>query len=204
VNCSDPGLHSYWQLCLYLLRHVQDHRDHHNKPRDQVQLERPGWVIRLGQFARRLGFESDMILSLCNQDPDLLQIRMHMLQERPSDFFSAPADKFNAEAHSRQQGQVIFQPRPPAPTPLMTTDSATTTRVPRNHPELFLPTIWSALTQEPRYALTEYGELVLISMSFFEKFESSSVSGTRKSPDEQPQASLAASPSLSTISRGGF
>jgi hypothetical protein len=85
----------------------------------------------------------------------------------------------------------------------MTTDSATTTRVPRNHPELFLLTIWSALTQEPRYALTEYGELVLISMSFFKKFESSSVSGTCKSPDEQLQASLAASPSLSTISRGG-
>ena len=98
---------------------------------------------------------------------------------------------------------MIFEPRPPALTPLMTTDSATTTRVPRNHPELFLPTIWSALTQEPRYALTEYGELVLISMSFFEKFHSSSVSGTRKSPDEQLQASLAASPFLPTISRGG-
>jgi hypothetical protein len=200
VESSEPGLHSYWQLCLYLLRHVQGHW----KPRDQAQSsERPGWVIRLGQFARRLGFESDMIASLCNQDPDLSQIRMHMLQERPSVFFSAPADNFNAEAHSRQKGQVIFEPRPPAPTPLMTTDSATTTRVPRNHPKLFLPTIWSALTQEPRYALTEYGELVLISMSFFEKFESSSNSGTRKSLDEQLQASLAASPSLPTTPRGG-
>jgi hypothetical protein len=44
---------------------------------------------------------------------------------------------------------------------------------------------------------------VLISMSFFKKFELSSVSGTRKSPDKQLQASLAASPSLPTISRGG-
>jgi hypothetical protein len=176
VECSDPGLHSYWQLCLYLLRHVQGHW----KPREQAQSsERPGWVIRLGQFARRLGFESDMISSLCNQDPDLSQIRMHMLQERPSVFFSATPDKFNAEAHSRQRGQVIFEPRPPALTPLMTTDSATTTRVPRNHPDLFLPTVWSALTQEPRYALTEYGELVLISMSFFEKFGSGAVSGTQ-------------------------
>jgi hypothetical protein len=180
VEGSHPGLHSYWQLCLYLLRHVQGHGNHRKKAQDQVQSsEHPGGVIRLGQFARRLGFESDMISSLCNQDPDLSQIRMHMLQERPSVFFSAPADKFNAEAHSRQRAQVIFEPRLPAPTPLMTTDGATTTRVPRNHPELFLPTIWSALTQEPRYALTEYGELVLISMAFFEKFGSSAVSSTQ-------------------------
>ena len=101
-----------------------------------------------------------------------------MLQERPSVFFSAPADMFNAEAHSRQRGQVIFEPRQPTPTPLMTTDSANTIQVPRNHPELFLPTIWSALTQERRYVLTEYGELVLILMSFFERFGSSAVSGT--------------------------
>jgi hypothetical protein len=180
VECSSPGLYSYWQLCLYLLRDVQGHWNHRNKPQEQAQSsERSGWVIRLGQFARRLGFESDMISSLCNQDPDLSQIRMHMLQERPSVLFSAQADKFNAEAHSRQRAQVIFEPRLPAPTPLMTTDSATTSRVPRNHPELFLPAIWSALTQEPRYALTEYGELVLISMSFFEKFGSSAVSGAQ-------------------------
>jgi hypothetical protein len=98
VECSDLGLHLYWQLCLYLLRHVQGQW----KPRDQAQSsERLGWVIRLGQFARRLGFESDMISSLCNQDPDLSQIRMHMLQERPSVFFSTTAENFNAEAHSR-------------------------------------------------------------------------------------------------------
>ncbi|KAF2843936.1 hypothetical protein T440DRAFT_529944, partial [Plenodomus tracheiphilus IPT5] len=180
IERDDPGLYSYWQLCLYLLRQAQSHGNHRKKPRDQAQSsERPGWVIRLGQFARRLGFESDMISSLCNQDPDLSQIRMHMLQERPSVFFFAPADKCNAEAHSRQRGQVIFEPRLPAPTPLMTTDSVNTTRVPRNHPELFLPTIWSALTQEPRYVLTGYGELVLISMSFFEKFGSSVISGAR-------------------------
>ncbi|UPX14619.1 uncharacterized protein EKO05_0005096 [Ascochyta rabiei] len=180
IECIDPGLHSYWQLCLYLLRHVQDHQNYRKEQRDQAQLlERPGWVIRLGRFARRLGFQSDTISSLCNQDPDLSQIRMHMLQERPSVFFSAPADKFNAEAYSRQRSQVIFEPRLPAPTPLMTTDSVNTTRVPRNHPQLFLPTIWSALTQEPRYALTEFGELVLISMSFFEKFGSSAVGGTQ-------------------------
>jgi hypothetical protein len=177
VECSNPGLYSYWQLCLYLLRDVQGHWSHRNKPQEDAQSsERPGWVIRLGQFARRLGFESDMIFSLCKQDPDLSQIRMHMVQERPSVLFSAQADKFNAEAYSRQRGQVIFEPRLPAPTPLMMTDSATITRVSRNHSQLFLPAIWSALTQEPRYALTEYGELVLISMSFFEKFGSSAVS----------------------------
>ncbi|CAN9240729.1 unnamed protein product [Alternaria alternata] len=180
-ECSDPGLYSYWQLCLYLFRHAQGHWNPRKDTQNQAQLsERPGWVIRLGHFARRLGFESDQISSLCNQDPDLSQIRMHMLQERPSVFFSAPADKFNAEAHSRQNGQVIFEPRPPALTPLMTTDNATTIRVPRNHPGLFLPTIWSALTQEPRYALTDYGALVLVSMSFFEKFGSSSVSTLRE------------------------
>jgi hypothetical protein len=75
--------------------------------------------------------------------------------------------------------------------------------VPRNYLELFLSIIWSALTQELRYALTEYGELVLISMSFFKKFELSSISGTRKSLDKQLQASIAASPSLLTILRGG-
>ncbi|KAI0604410.1 DUF3723 domain-containing protein [Pyrenophora tritici-repentis] len=177
-ECSDPGLYSYWQLCLYLFRHAQGHWYPRKEKQTQAQSpERPGWVIRLGQFARRLGFESDRISSLCNQDADLSQIRIHMLQERPSVFFFAPADKFDVEAHSRQKGQVIFEPRPPAPTPLMTTDSATTTRVPRNHPQVFLPTIWSALTQEPRYALTEYGELVLVSMSFFEKFGSSPVQG---------------------------
>lgn len=180
VEGSDPALHSYWQLCLYLLRHVQGHWNYGKKPQDQARSpERPAWAIRLGQFARRLGFESDMISSLCNQDPDLSQIRMHMLQERPTAFFSAPGDKFTAEAYSRQRAQVIFEPRLPAPTPLMTTDSATTNRGPRNHPELFLPTIWSSLTQEPRYALTEYGELVLIILSFFEKFGLSAVSGTQ-------------------------
>ena len=198
VEGSDPGLHSYWQLCLYLLRHVQGHGNYRKKPQDQVQSsERPGGVIRLGQFARRLGFESDMVSSLCNQDPDLSQIRMHMLQERSTVFFSAPADKFNAEAYSRQRAQVVFEPRLPAPTPLMTTDSATTTRVPRNHPELFLPTIWSALAQEPRYALTEYGELVLILMTFFEKFGSSAVSGTRG--NSQPGRLLLRSSSVYSV-----
>jgi hypothetical protein len=105
VECSNPGLYSYWQLCLYLLRDVQGHWNHRNKPQEDAQSsERPGWVIRLGQFARRLGFESDMISSLCKQDPDLSQIRMHMVQERPSVLFSAQADKFNAEAYSRQRG----------------------------------------------------------------------------------------------------
>ena len=188
-ECGDPGLYAYWQLCLYLFRHAQGHWNPRKETKNQTQsLERPGWIIRLGHLARRLGFESDQILSLCNQDPDLSQIRMHMLQERPSVFFSAPADKFTAEAHSRQNGQVIFEPRPPALTPLMTTDNATTVRVPRNHPGLFLPTLWSALTQERRYALTEYGTLVLVSMSFFEKFGSSSVSTLRE--ESQPAQSL--------------
>ncbi|CAN9210957.1 unnamed protein product [Alternaria alternata] len=180
-ECSNPGLYAYWQLCLYLLRHAHGPWKSPKETRDQAaSSERPGWVIRLGQFARRLGFESDQISSLCSQDPDLSQIRMHMLEERPSVLFSAPVDRFNAEADSRQKGQAIFEPRPPAPTPLMTTDTAAAVRAPRNHPELFLPTIWSALAQERRHALTEYGALVLTSMSFFENFGSGSVGDIRE------------------------
>jgi hypothetical protein len=122
---------------------------------------------------------------------------MHMLQERPSVLFSAPADKFGAEADSRQKGQAIFEPRPPAPAPLMTTDSATAVRAPKNHPAFFLPTLWSALTQEPRYALTEYGVLVLIAMSFFENFGSSSVGGIRES--SPPAQSPLRSPSVYSV-----
>ena len=192
-ECSNPGLYAYWQLCLYLLRHAHGPWKCPKETRDQAaSSERPGWVIRLGQFARRLGFESDQISSLCSQDPDLSQIRMHMLEERPSVLFSAPVDRFNAEADSRQRGQAIFEPRPPALTPLMTTDSAAAVRAPRNHPELFLPTIWSALAQERRHALTEYGALVLTSMSFFENFGSSSVGDVREGA-EPAQALLRSS-----------
>ncbi|KAJ6201957.1 hypothetical protein J3E72DRAFT_181277, partial [Bipolaris maydis] len=178
-ECSDPRKYAYWQLCLYLFRHAKSHRNSYKEAKDQRELsEPPGWIIRLGHFARRIGFESAEISSLCNHDPDLSQIRLHMLQERPNHLFSAPADKFDAEAYSRKTGQAIFEHRPPALTPLMTTDNAATLRMPRNHPELFLPTIWTALTQESRYALTEYGMLVLISMSFFEKFGSKSASSS--------------------------
>ncbi|CAN9292934.1 unnamed protein product [Alternaria alternata] len=192
-ECSNPGLYAYWQLCLYLLRHAHDPWKCPKETRDQAaSSERPGWVIRLGHFARRLGFESDQISFLCSQDPDLSQIRMHMLEERPSVLFSAPVDRFNAEADSRQKGQAIFEPRPPALTPLMTTDSATAIRAPRNHPELFLPTIWSALAQERRHALTEYGALVLTSMCFFENFGSGSVGDVREGA-EPAQALLRSS-----------
>jgi hypothetical protein len=197
-ECSNPGLYSYWQLCLFLLRHAHGQWKSSKETRDQTEpSERPGWVIRLGHFAHRLGFESDQISSLCSQDPDLSQIRMHMLEERPSALFSAPADKFSAEADSRQRGQAIFEPRPPALTPLMTTDSATAVRAPKNHPALFLPTIWSALTQQPRYALTEYGALVLTSMSFFEKFGSGSVDDIHE--DAQPAQSLLRSSSVYSV-----
>ncbi|EMD65819.1 hypothetical protein COCSADRAFT_86099, partial [Bipolaris sorokiniana ND90Pr] len=179
MACSDPKKVAYWQLCLYLSRHTKSQWNSYKETKDQMgQSERPEWIIRLGSFAHKLGFASAEISSLCNQNPDLSQIRMHMLRERPNHIFSVPAEKFDAEAHSRQNGQTIFEPRPPAPTPLMTTDNTTTIRMPRSHPGLFLPTIWTALTQEPRYALTEYGILVLILMSFFERFESTSVSST--------------------------
>ncbi|KAJ6284206.1 hypothetical protein J3E71DRAFT_171788 [Bipolaris maydis] len=197
VECSDPGLYSYWQLCLYLLRHSQGHQGFPKTQYRAEPSERPGWVVRLGQFARRLGFESEQISLLCNQDPNLSQIRIHLLEERPSTFFSAPADKFDAEAHSRQRGQAIFDYRPPTVTPLMTTDSATVMRVPRTHPELFLPTIWSALTQQPRYALTEYGALVLICLSFFEGFGSNSVANVGEGP--QPVPSLLRSSSVYSV-----
>lgn len=197
VECSDPGLYSYWQLCLYLLRHSQGHQGFPKTQYRAEPSERPGWVIRLGQFARKLGFESDQISLLCNQDPNLSQIRIHMLEERPSAFFLAPADKFDAEAHTRQRGQVIFGYYPSTVTPLMTTDSATAIRVPRSHPELFLPTIWNALTQQPRYALTEYGALVLICMSFFEEFGSSSTNNVCEGP--QPVQSLLSSPSAYSV-----
>ncbi|EUC40048.1 hypothetical protein COCMIDRAFT_109778 [Bipolaris oryzae ATCC 44560] len=176
-ECSDPGRYAYWQLCLYLFRHSKSQWNSYNEGKGQKeQLERSEWIIRLGHFARKLGFASAEISSLCNQDPNLSQIRIHMLQERPNHSFSVSAEKFEAEAHSRRTGQAIFEPRLPALTPLMTTDNATTIRITRSHPELFLPTIWTALTQEPRYALTEYGMLVLICMSFFEKFGSASIS----------------------------
>lgn len=122
---------------------------------------------------------------------------MHMLEERPSVLFSAPVDRFNAEADSRQKGQAIFEPRPPALTPLMTTDSATAVRAPRNHPELFLPTIWSALAQERRHALTEYGALVLTSMSFFENFGSGSVGDIREGAE--PARALLRSSSVYSV-----
>jgi hypothetical protein len=79
----------------------------------------------------------------------------------------------------------------------MTTDSATITRVSGSHSQLFLPAIWSALTQEPRYALTEYGELVLISMSFFEKFGSSAVSCAQRG--SQPTRLLFRSSSVYSV-----
>jgi len=197
-ECSSPGLYAYWQLCLYLLRHARGQWGSHQKTREQTEsLDRPGWVIRLGHFARRLGFESDQISSLCNQDPDLSQIRMHMLEERPSILFSAPADKFSAEIDSRQRGQAIFAPRPPILTPLMTADNETAVRAPKSHPALFLPTIWDALTQEPRYSLTEYGTLVLTVMSFFGNLGSGSINGVREG--SPPPRSLLRSSSVYSV-----
>jgi hypothetical protein len=172
VETSEPAVYPYWQLCLSLLRH--EHRAW--KPSDkrkgrQETLNHPEWAIRLGQLARRLGFESDSILALCHQDPDLSQIRMNMREERPSSRYSVSPEEFEAEARSRQQGQDIFRHRSALPTPLMTTDSDTSKVVPRTHQGLYLPTIWCALAQESRYSLTDFGKLLLVLTSFFGDFE---------------------------------
>jgi hypothetical protein len=172
IETSEPAVYSYWQLCLSLLRYEHGTWKPSNKRRGRQEiLDHPEWTIRLGQLARRLGFESDNILALCHQDPDLSQIRLNMREERPSSRYSVSLEKFEAEARLRQQGQEIFRHRSAFPTPLMTTDCDTSKAVPRTHQGLYLPTIWCALAQEARYSLTDFGKLLLVLTSFFGDFE---------------------------------
>jgi hypothetical protein len=172
IETSEPAVYSYWQLCLSLLRYEHGTWKPSSRRKSQQEiLDHPEWTIRLGQLARRLGFESDNILALCHQDPDLSQIRLNMRGERPTSRYSVSLEKFEAEARLRQQGQEIFRHLPASPTPLMTTDSDTSKAIPRTHHGLYLPTIWCALAQEARYSLTEFGKLLLVLNSFFGDFE---------------------------------
>jgi hypothetical protein len=183
VETAEPAVYSYWQLCLSLLRHEYGTwKPASRRKGRQETFDHPERTIRLGQLARRLGFESDNILALCQQDPDLSQIRKNMREERPSSRYSVSLVEFEAEARSRQQGQEIFQHRSALPTPLMTTDSDTSKAVPRTHRGLYLPTIWCALTQEARYSLTDFGKLLLVLTSFFGDFEPCHTSTNNKVP----------------------
>jgi hypothetical protein len=171
IETSHSAKYAYWQLCLSLMRQEQgDWKLQKKGKHKQEILDYPEWLIRLGQLARKLGFESDKILLLCQEDPNLSQIRLFMREERPCALYSVSSDEFDAAARSRQRGQEIFKRRPDSPFPLMTTDSDTSTVFPRTHRALFLPTIWNALTQESRYALTEFGKLVLVLTTFFGNF----------------------------------
>jgi hypothetical protein len=168
------ALYAYWQLCLFLMRQEQGTWRPPKKGKDQKEmLDSPDWIINLGQLSRKLGFKSDKILTLCGRDPSLAQIRLHMYGERPSSLYYSTVDDFNAEAHSRKQGQEIFKRRPPSPAPMMTTDADTSKYVPKFHRGLFLPCIWNALAQEARHALTDFGKLLLVLISFFGDFGSS-------------------------------
>jgi hypothetical protein len=171
IETPNSAIYSYWQLCLSLLRHEQGNwRPLKGGKYQQELLDYPEWLIKLGQLARKLGFESDKILLLCREDPDLSQIRLFMREERPNALYSVSSGEFDAAARSRQQGQEIFKRLPDLPLPLMTTDGDTSITIPRTHRALFLPTIWSALTQESRYALTEFGKLLLVLTTFFGDF----------------------------------
>jgi hypothetical protein len=189
IETPDSAVYSYWQLCLSLVRHEQGTWTSSKQGKGkQVELVHPEWMIRLGQLARKLGFESERISVLCCNDADMSQIHQHMRQERPSSYYSVSLEEFDTEARSRQEGQRIFKRRQASPSPLMTTDSDTSNVAPKTHKELFLPTIWSALAQEARYALTDFGKLLLILTSFFGDFGSSQASPDRDvlTPEASP------------------
>lgn len=156
IDLRNSALYSYWQLCLYLLR--------------QPSLEYPPCVVRLGHLARRLGFETDEILKLSQQDADTSAIRSHLHQEKPKALFWAAPDKLEEEVLSRRKGQDIFEPRQPPAAPPMTTGDIARDGQLHECAGLFLPTIWSALGQEANYTLTSYGTLILILASFFGGF----------------------------------
>lgn len=174
VESNQSGLYSYWQLCLHLfgdeLSEKKALRLTKKSKMHQVE-EHPAWMVRLGHLARKLGFESDRILELCEKDPDLSDIRKHMLQERPHALFWASPDNFDLEALSRQKGQAIFQPRKLPSTSAMTAEDVTRVHSINASKKIFLPTIWSAQAQEKKYALTDHGRFVLVLVSFFGNFE---------------------------------
>ena len=156
IELRNSALYSYWQLCLYLLR--------------QPSLEYPPCAVRLGHLARRLGFETDEILELSQQDADASAIRSHLYHEKPKVLFWAAPDKLEEEVLSRRKGQDIFKPRQPPATPSMTTGDTARDEAFHECAGLFLPTIWGALGQEANHTLTSYGTLVLILASFFGSF----------------------------------
>lgn len=156
IELHNSALYSYWQLCFYLLR--------------QPSLGYPPCAVRLGHLARRLGFETDEILGLSQQDADASAIRSHLHQEKPKTLFWTAPEKLEEEVLSRRKGQDIFEPRQPPAAPPMTTGDIARNGALDEYAGLFLPTIWSALDQEASYMLTSYGTLILILASFFGSF----------------------------------
>ncbi|KAF1967659.1 hypothetical protein BU23DRAFT_658484, partial [Bimuria novae-zelandiae CBS 107.79] len=183
IELRNSALYSYWQLCLYLLR--------------QQSLEYPPCAVRLGHLARRLGFETDEILELSQQDADTSAIRSHLHREKPKALFWAAPDKLEEEVLSRRKGQDIFEPRQPLAAPPMTAGDIVRDGALHECAGLFLPAIWSALGQEANYTLTSYGTLILILASFFGGFRPWSEHGERA--DERAQAEEV-SPSSSVYS----
>ena len=165
---------AYWQVCLFSIRHQSNPRDRQQlgrkKTEQAVLSEYPGWLIRLGALAFRLGFESDKIVELNQQNPELCDIRRHLRDERPRDLFSISQEKFDTEASLRRERQAIFEPRKAAPAPIMATDIANGGTSAEGHSRIFLPFIQDALKQEPNYALTDFGKSVLILVAFFGNF----------------------------------
>lgn len=185
VVTSNPGLYSYWQLCLFLLRNYKENwRPLKKKEKSEQQvLEHPDWLIALAHVAHKLGFQSEKIEALSQQDAELSLIRIHMREEKPSSEYSVSPDDFDLQARFRQQGQTIFKPRPSLPSPMMTCDDDTSRGRIKSHHGLFLPTIWSALSQEARFALTDFGTLLLSLVAFYGEFTPSHTSST---PIERP------------------
>jgi hypothetical protein len=164
------------------------------KGEKQVQ-EHPEWLVALGHVAHKLGFQSEMITTLSQQDAELSQIRTHMREERPSSEYLVSSVDFDLQARSRQEGQIIFKPRPSLPSPLMTSDDNIATGTIKSHHGLFLPTIWDALSQEARFALTDFGSLLLSLISFYGEF---SPNHTNSTPNERihPTTPMIATQSL--------
>ncbi|OAL56159.1 hypothetical protein IQ07DRAFT_482775, partial [Pyrenochaeta sp. DS3sAY3a] len=170
VELSNPALCSYWQLCLFVLRH--NRQDWRSRKEDNVnkQTGRQSLLIRLGHFASRLGFESELIRELSKQDADLSAVRDNMLLERPSALFSVHAEKFEEEALLRKSGHIIFEPRQSCQTPSMTTEYEGAELQAFPATGLYLPDIWAALSQQGGHALSQYGKLVMILTAFFGPF----------------------------------
>jgi hypothetical protein len=170
IPASRCAQYAYWQLCLFLIRRQsipQDRQQLGKKITEQVILsEYPGWLIQLSALAYKLGFESDRILELNQQDPELCDIQRHMRDKRPRDLFSISQEKFKTEASSRHKRQAIFKPQKAAPPPTMATEVANGSST-QGYSRLFLPFIWDALKQEPNYALTDFRDSVLIFVAFF-------------------------------------